>query len=567
MSLCPSDVALNPYLPWLDGIVEQFIRRDPEAIAREKWSGQILHWDDDNEWQYRDMGGFLYAAAVVHTMPSSRWYGSEETRRYCFGMAQRLVDAARDDRWFHLDPRKGDGNIDRYVLLDLMCAFQVLRAEMDGELADRVLQTIRRTMRVQMEEFGRSNKDDQPYPNMDVIYALIMILGHKLTGVDACKCEADRFLNILERGQFPDGAWTYFHGTNECPVYHSGTLLTLAMLWDISRDSRVWRMIERSIPYYPRLVSLEMVPEFYTDPWWKHQWMELDTWGPDVVASLTGDGQNRWIADRLRALENEKPLSLSDVGSKYLLSWVVYSAKLWREVTPVPLDRTYLIHDANIEGPRARWDDWSWAATARVGSDTLVGAMSNRLHDGHVVALMGVTPEIEHQAEGKPDSGMGRHALGMTPPDTHGSTVITDRKAVFEAYYPMATFRGIWGAELYPTAWHCRQRWEMDEHALRGHIEVVSLKDQSSPAPLVRIRFGRFLTMEETAPGLYAYGPFQLRIGRSDFPIRQMTQTAACIYQTTQDATQLLLRSPSHDRYAQGQTFVLELDIRFVTPA
>ena len=163
---------------------------------------------------------------------------------------------------------------------------------------------------------------------------------------------------------------------------------------------------------------------------------------------------------------------------------------------------------------------------------------------------------------------MTRLALGMTPRDTRGTTKIEGDRATFDVAYQMACFRSMWGQEPFLSAWECRQRWQMDAHALRGRLEVVSLKDQDAPSPLVRIRWGRHLRLYELPAGGYAYGPFRLRILHSDFPTRLIQPAAACIYETVQDATQLILRLHPATHYVQGQTFTLQLEISFTpTPA
>jgi hypothetical protein len=552
---------MNPYLPWIDRIVEHMLGHDPETLARSLWRDRYTHWNADNEWRYRLMAGFLYTTAFAHTSGTSRWHNATVTRDYCLPLFDRLVDAARDDRWYHLAPGQGDSNLDRYTLLLLMDAFLLMRHELSPALTGKVLSKIDGALRVQIEEFSRPKKDDQPYPNMDAIFCQIMVLGHGLTKYDGCQREAERFLKILESAQFPGGAWTYIQGTNECPIYHGGDLVALGRIWEANRDERVQRMIQRSVPYYPQIASHELVAEYYTDPWWKHQWVDLDPWGPDIVASLTGDGRNRWMANRLRDAFGAKLMAMNDAEPHFCLPWFVDAARLWQDVPETPPESIFLTYDANIEGPRARWADWSWAATARYGSDTIVGAMLNRQQDGHVVALMGITPEIEHQHEGQPDAGMTRLALGVTPCGTRGTTQIEGDRATFDVTYQMASFRSVWGQAPYPSAWECRQHWQMDAHALRGQIEVVSLKDQDAPSPLVRIRWGRHLRLEELPAGGYVYGPFCLHIRRSDFPTRLIQPATACVYETVQDATQLILRPPPATHYAQGQTFALELEI------
>ncbi len=398
---------------------------------------------------------------------------------------------------------------------------------------------------------------------MDVYYCLLMLLGHRLTGDPRWHAEFSRFVDRLAGAQFEDGGWTYFAGTNECPVYHGLLVMLLARAVSLCGDARAVAMLRRSVPYYPLVVLPSGLPEYHTDCWWKHAWEPQMALEPDVVAAQTGDGRNRGIGDGLRpaTLERLSETFRPGEGDNITGLFLAYAALLWRDVAPEPAPAEGMVLDRNIEGPRGRFRHWSWAATARYGSDTLVGAAAHRPEDGsRVTALMAVTPEIAHRHQTEPEAGMARLALGMTPPDTAGTTALHADHCTFEAEYRMACFRSIWDAEAFPSRWTCRQQWRLDPTALAGHITLTSDADQECPEPRVRILFGRDRELEPAGPNCWRYGPFLLRVESADFTIARIEPAPMPLYHVARDCRQLLLTLPDPPaRFRQGQAFRLRV--------
>lgn len=578
----------NPYLGQLDDAVGELLAQDAEEYARSQLRGEHTHWDQDNEWVNTHLAGFAMAAAYAWQEPRSKWYRNSWLGEYAVDTLKLLVARGEDDRWWHRDGRKGDPNIDRFVLLPLMEASQWLRPIVPLDQWERTLARINGVLDRQLQEYGQAH-DGLPYPNMDVYYCLLMLLGARLTERAECQAEYERFLGTMEQAQFAEGGWTYYRGTNECPVYHDIAVMLLARIWHLTGDERARTMVGRSVPYYPQVVDPTGRPEYFTDCWWKHYWASPQhAYGPDTVASLSGDAANRALGDLLRA--RPRPAGQPWDGQVELPS-IVHAAVVWEEVatsipwagspepnrggcagralespptalTPAPFCGVF--YDANIEGPRGKFADWSWAATARHGSDTLVGAVVHTDAQEPPVALMAVTAEIEGRHEGQADHDMWRYALGITPPDTRGETTISDDRATFVASYPMAAFRGIWDGTLFPYQWQCRQSWELDVQRLVGNLTIVSQVEQESPPPQVRLRFGRNLSLAATGEGEYTCGPFRLRVASEDLPQQTLRAAQSVFCVVTRDAVELVLSLVAEpERYAAGQTFGVQINIEF----
>lgn len=553
----------NPYLPLMDQAAEILLSRDAVATAKQQAVGDFVHLDPDNEWVNTHLAGYLMTAAAAWQLPESRWHQSEQVAEYMRALAVEVVERGFDDRWYHREARKGDPNIDRFTLLPLTEAFLLSGKALGPELSARVRERILGVLTRQLDEYG-SQERHRVYPNMDVYYCLIMLHGMRIgEGEQARRCsdEFERLMEIMQQAQFPDGGWTYIEGTNECPVYHNLNVMLMARVWLLTGDERAREMVRRSVPYYPLIVDPAGRPEYFTDPWWKHVWSPQEAFGPDTVASLTGDPENRAIGEQLREGLAGR---LAEMKGQVALPMLVWAALAWQDVEHAGRRiETGVAYDANIEGPRGRFEQWSWAATARYGSDTLVGAVAHTDRNEPVAALMAVTAEVDRRLEGRPNETLQRWSLGITPPETKGETVIEGDRAVFTADYPLACYRAIWDFDYFPAKWRCRQRWEMDAEALRGEIELVSEADQDDAPPLVRVRLGRNLTMERRADGEIRCGPFSLRVEPGDFPHQEIKAVPTVPYLTTLDAVELVLHSGQAGPFKAGEALRCRVRVEY----
>ncbi|OGV53558.1 MAG: hypothetical protein A2017_20890 [Lentisphaerae bacterium GWF2_44_16] len=543
----------------IDIFVENIIEHDdPYLYARSLQKDEYEHWEKDNEWVHASVANYAITLAYSYIGPESRWSGNKDVLLYAEKTIKHLVNAAVDDRWYHRKPRMGDANIDRFTALPLIESIHLLGNILSSEIRDNALKKLDAVLQIQLCEYGERGRI---YPNMDAYYCLIMWHGHELLGRQEYRDEYLRFLQKMETAQFEEGAWTYIEGTNECPVYHDINVLLMGRLATFAKSERAMAMIRKSIPYYPQVIASCGMVESYTDPWWKHMWNSPCSYGPDTVSSLTGDGHNRWIADLLRIQTNQEAVQpSSNIRSIFL----VYAASMWKDVLPEPVSDETITYDKNIEGPRGRFAKWLWAASGRYGCDTVVGAMSNSFHDGKISALLGIRPEIFYRPAGGEDHGVDRHALGMTPRGSKGNTKIDDRAARFEVIYGMADHRLIWNEEPFPRAWECIQRWTMDAEKLCGHIEIISLNDQESHFPIIRIRWGRNGCIEEKGDGRFIYGPFSFTAKGDNFPLYAIEKSKTMPCRKELDAWDIVFSTGQYQGFCQkGLKFNFFIDIAF----
>ncbi len=560
----------NPYRMALRGLREELIGLTPEVLRGRPRPDIYAHWRADNEWINGHMANVLVPLAWL-------WQedGGNDARLLPAIMTyfEQLLAACHGDRWFHNEPGMGDPNIDRFTLLPFCEAFTLVREALPVELRERILAQVGRILEVQLCEYGHGPQmkggADRLYPNMDVYYCLCMLHGDLLLGDARWRTEWSRFVDRLGEAQFADGGWTYIDGTNECPVYHDLAVLLLGRLHQLTGDPRAMAQLTRSLPYYPLVCSPTGVPEYHTDCWWKHSWSLQRSFAPDVLASMSGDGRHRTLGDLTR------PATLAEFGDKVsgrnlevdniLGLFCVYAASAWREVEPSPLPTEQLVLDGNIEGPRGRFEEWSWAATARYGCDTLVGAMMHTAPDEPVCALMAVTPEIMSRHEEYPEGGMTRFAMAITPRGTRGHSRIDGETASFGVTYPMAAYRSVFGMEAFPYGWECTQEWELGRELLRGRIVWRSTVGQESPPTRLRLRFGIGKGLDQEADGSYRFGPYRLRVEAADLPFRMVTPVGVAVYLTSADCVELSLQSAEEWALGwveAGQRYAATVEIR-----
>jgi hypothetical protein len=550
----------NPYHELLMSFPTRLLALQPADVRRDPHYARRLPRTTDwikSGMTSAEVANHLVVGAYAWRTPGSRWHGDPALLTWCVSFLEDLSTEVSAKRFFGGQP---DATADVFTAVPLLEAHEMLKHSLPAVTRERFLTAITGVLDDVLARYARHPEnrvglDLNPYPNPEVLLAVALHHLHRLTGKPRYAAEGARFLKRVERAQFEDGGWTYYRGTNECPPYHGLVVGVLARMAPLTGDQGVIEQLRRSVPYYSMSVAPNGVAEVHTACWWKHPWETYLSFGPDAVASVTGDGQNRWVGDLTR------PYTIGKIrgdginnGSGFQ---TLYGAWAWREATPVEIPLPRVIYDRNIEGPRGYFPAWSWAATARYGCDTLVGAL---LHDpGGITALRGVTAEVPYW---RPDGAEPEHGtadLFMTPPGTRGETRLFDGGAEFRAEYQLMCGQQVWDGETFPYQWRCRQHWRMDAERMRGRIEVVSLNNQRSRLPRIRVKWGLDATLEERPGGVFAYGPFELRSVSGD-----LRQHRVCTTDSREDRVEIQWLSDEglgEQRVGGGRAFAIELEL------
>ena len=407
-----------------------------------------------------------------------------------------------------------DPNINRFCLAPALDAWWTLHQTYPDLLPPAKRADLRSALKVladyQVPDYGLTRLAKRPhvkqpaYPNMDVHHVLIMEFARRLWGEEPYTAERDAFLKILESAIYPMGAWTYHQTQNECFVYHQLNVLFLARYWQLTGDPSVLAMLKKSIPYYPHNVEPAGLPEYYTDACWKHYWAGGSVQGPEVIAGLFDDRQNKRVA--------EICAGILGYGRGH---HAAIAAEFFKPLPSKPLPDAYTIFDTNIQGPRGRYGPWSFAANGRdygvgyQGKDTFVGCMiadAERRPLPLDAALQVVTTEVRlnhtdnHWKGGRCHSA--REKLTTTLGPDFGSLAVR---------YTVS--KPNWQNErdlLLP--WQGTQQWCLSKSRLIGLVALEATADEKRAAVHGRIRLGMKREIQQIDEDNWHYGKLRIKI-------------------------------------------------------
>lgn len=550
LTVCKSDakvaaasaaVLTNPYNRNLIGAVDGLLVGGPEYFINRINSSS-------NDWLFRDMANNMLLLSYCYKLPGSGYYKSPAILKYLDKAVSFLAAKRGVDDWLR---RKGnDVNINRFTLVPFTGTMLRVGKDLSPETRQAALDRIRESLNLQYRNYGRKqNTVAKIYPNMDAYYTLAMLSGSILLNEPLFKKEYDRMLGLLEKAQYPDGGWPYIMTTNENTGYHEMVVAALAGIYSLNKSDTALRMLKKSVPYYKLSVGPSGIPEYVTDPFWKHNWNGLSAAGPDIVAGITGDRVNKWLADRGRR-EGNGPAA-------------VYAAMFWKDINAEAMKAGYVVMDRNIEGPRGFFKDWNWVCSARYGCDTLVGCYAGD-STGQIKGLLAVRAVIANTNNGAPGFVQSRYkALGMPPGDNKGKTVISKDTAEFSSTYKMVDFKNIWGSTAYPQQWTCSQSWKLDKESIKGEIIITSDIDQQSPPPLVRLLFGKNGQIVRKSPTVYYYAPYILTVEKSDFAEVAVNKAPVSSFQkNTLNGWSMTFWNPPAATYRKGDSFRLKISLK-----
>jgi len=361
-----------------------------------------------------------------------------------------------------------------------------------------------------------------------------MALAYEFYGEDKYLESAHRTLAALRAHLLPDGGLNYIGPETEIPCYHDLNVLWIARYYTLTGDERAGDLLSRTVAYYPLTYSNEGRPEYYTDCWWKHHWSDGAACGPEIIAGITGDAQNKWLADRL--------LERRGTGGQYQ---AIYAGMFYRDdIAAEPLPDEIVRNDRNIGGPRGRFGTWYFAGVPGGGArDTFVGAMICRPETAEPLdsALLAANIEIGLGGEGARD----RTNLYISGPDDVASTVIAGNVAALGVHYsPRKPYiNGTPDPNVPPTDWTAAQAWLLTRHGLWGLVQVEATKEQTVPYIGGEIRLGprQAITVDGD---LYRCASLEARVLQHNFSEVSAAQARPGYAQKSTEHWAIYLRTP-----------------------
>ncbi len=536
------DLALHSPESFPETTVDQWLARDrKEQVARLKATGNPYYQsiyaslagtppepdlpDPDaitTSWVFSGLAKRALACAWAASFDESPLRGNDALVAHAVGLIDFCLDQQKDGSWFY--SRKwistADPNSDRFALGPLMDAVYWLRRlpGMDEHWRRWEL-PLRSLVDFQYQNWGHYKEQNRTdniawgssayhYPNQDVFHLIEMALAYKFWGDEKYHADVAATLDGLQAHLLPNGGFHYIGPETEIPVYHDLNIVWLARYYSLTGDARAREILEATRPYYPSVYSLEGRPEYYTDCWWKHYWTDGQATGPEIIAGLTGDRHNKWLANRL--------LERTGAGDTY---FAIYAGMFCRnDLAEEPLPDDWITHDEGIGGPRGRFGDWYFAAVPGGGArDTFVGAMicGGKGLDPLQGALLAATLEV-----GQPPDAQGRNRdLFVSGPDDLTDSVILGDMAALGARYTLRPpyINSVPDRQVPSTPWRGTQVWLLTKHGLVGLLEVEATEEQTVSSLKAEVRLGPKRIIEELASGSYLAGAILARILATNF--------------------------------------------------
>ena len=507
------DVEHNPYFKGCADVVRAQSRADRTWAKGRKGYEAI-----SNAWDFRTLGDSVYETLWVATRPHSPLRHHPRAITNALSLFDTIAHqhTAGD---FNIDRTAvfgRDPNINRFCLAPTLDAWLLLKAAYPELLPPAKQAEIEAGLKVladyQVTEYGTVRLAKEPYVkfptylNMDVHHILIMEFARRLWGQSPYAAERDAFLQGVLRAVYPDGAWPYINSQNECFIYHLVDVDLLARYWKLSGDPAVLAVLRKTVPFYPDNVEPAGMPEYYTDPCWKHYWGGGAPHGPEIIAGLFDDPPNKRVAETAAAVWG--------YGHGYHSAIV---AEFFKPLASQPQADGYLHFDHNIEGPRGRYGTWSFAGNGRnyqvgyQGKDTFIGAM---LTDPAArplpldSALQVVTTEVRLKHDQNHWSG----ARSFSALEKLTTTVGPDFGSLAVRYTLSTPNWHHKNDELLP--WDGTQEWYLSKTRLVGLVALEAMADETQAAVQGRIRLGLSRPIEAVGktPDEHAWHYGRLRI-------------------------------------------------------
>ena len=347
------------------------------------------------------------------------------------------------------------------------------------------------------------------YPNQDVYNLIEMEFANRWYGGQGYRDSVEKTIAGLQAHLLPDGGWHYIGPETECPVYHQLNLVWLAHYLKLTGDKRVRKMIADSVKYYPLVMTTDGFPESYSDCWWKHNWGNGSSIGPDIVAGITGDGENKWLANRL--------MEQGRLGSRI---WAIAGGLFYRDdVAEKPLPDNWVVLDRNIGGPRGRFGDFYWAGTVGGGArDTFGGCMlsgpegSGGLNGALVAANMQILTG---------NSGNGRKdRIYVSGPDDRTAVFAGKRVGALGARYTARApyINSVPDRKVDPTPWQVTQVWLFAPKGVACLVQVEVAQAQQCYGVQGQLRMGPRRPVVKMGDDAYLCGELAVRLLGHNFP-------------------------------------------------
>ncbi len=513
-----------------------------------------------NGWHWQVDAQTVYALTWLYFHTSSRYYGQTEVLRRAVLAVDELCRSFSNGSL--PSDIATDTNINRFTLCPLGEALRILiHLPITPARKSFWRRQYLAAADQQIREYGGQSIPEKGYLNQDVMYLLIMRFSHELSGDPQYREQCGHILDMIESQLLPDGAFYYLYPHSEVSHYHEINITYLFRDWKLSDEARSRRLVEGTVRYYPLMVTADGWVEFSSQTWWKHIGMRWPLFGPTIVAGITGDRQNQYIAMQ----SEKKPVNMA------AFNLLLYAALAAREdVKPEPLPECLLVLDRNIQGPRGRFGTFSWMGTTAPYRDTLVGCLLSEPDRNRAYAMHYAGPQVLFGSKDEANTYLGGVGLAMSPSHYESDVVIKAERAALAARYDLFPYEH----EIDPeqqSDWICEQLWYFDDERMVGLMRLTAVKETQARAVDLSIRFADYdavwqkaeTELHRTGDGLYAAGPLRLRVLAHNLESEILQDTWICAYDRKTPGKGVFARSaPRSGLFPQDASYTLLAEVR-----
>ncbi len=378
-------------------------------------------------------------------------------------------------------PKAGEGIFDDFAIAPAACAIREFAQLYPNLLLPSQKAQWDRAMRnAGAIMMGKAKDREGVYANIDLALAYELLnFGLYLNKPDYL--EKSRFLTFVqEKSVYPDGGIAYIGHQNESHGYHDGDVRELARMYEVDGDPKLLELIRKTEWYGP--VTSGKLAEFWTVPSWKDTWnASRMVVGGESVACVTGNPYLRGMLDLALA---KPPVAKHWAENRISIPWYR------NDVKPLPLPDNYTVLDRNINGPRAWYGRFNYAATLRPipqtepGLATIMGAQVTEADGSIENVLMGAYPRVRLKKEIVRKAGPPGSALDGAPVRQSYAWLTSGLKSAIVVGRSFSAVAGDYRLAQYgssgkgpDTDWNGRQIWLGLPDRIIGLLEVSAAKE------------------------------------------------------------------------------------------
>ncbi|MEM0913837.1 MAG: hypothetical protein AAGB29_06015 [Planctomycetota bacterium] len=382
-----TDPERNPALARIYRTVETVMKED-ERFVKGRFTPRV-----NNKWYYTPHAHTLHQLAWAFCHPDSKYYLDPELfpfvmRRLSLGLEFWYHEAEATVKVGEKSLGTSNGLNNEQDFKDVACALLYMTLTVPDYFLpaekERWLTGVRRKAELPMDgpvvsadNFLRGTPEVYSakvfrIPNKDYNWMVGLAISSLLLDEQRFMDGALTILEMLNRSIYEDGGMPYINYENECISYHGIHVLGNLWMHRLTGDSRCMENLEKLRRFYPTHVEPSGEVEYFTDTFAKHYFSGpgVARTGSAILAQLFSCPQNQRIAEVTGGTNSVNTPMFAEIYRPGLQA--------------APGHDQLVFYDRNIQGPRGRFGDWSFAGTTRVydpdkklrrGKDTLVGAM------------------------------------------------------------------------------------------------------------------------------------------------------------------------------------------------